>query len=303
MVPQIVSSEPFAWHHLPGIPADAAVCDGNTLAVIQDGTTTFIRTLETGDLQAQVAAIFTALSMSGVALPPCLLVFGERAEALLLTADMPVPVSRLELPDESVKVFRTETTFQQLAGLYAVAYGSHCGGLPDFRRGELAWTAGDARLRKKLRLAAVLTVVTVVLLFVSKGLQYRAVRADIASLDRSILSIYREVFPSRTKAVDELSEIKGEIRKLSGGDTAGTALDIIKVLAEAKGTTINGLYEAEVEGRILRLKGDARSAQAVNDFKDAISPLMTSVELGEVKSRPDGTVAFVLSGTIREAAK
>ena len=66
-------------------------------------------------------------------------------------------------------IFRTESTFQQLAGLYAVARACHAGALPDFRRGDLAWTTGDARLRKKLILTALLVAAAVVLLFVSKG--------------------------------------------------------------------------------------------------------------------------------------
>ena len=77
----------------------------------------------------------------------------------------------------------------------------------------------------------------------------------------------------------------------------------MKKLAEAKGNTINGLYEAEVEGSGLRIKGDARSAQAVNEFKAALVPLLATVELGEVKSRPDGTVGFSLTGTLKEGAK
>jgi len=140
-------------------------------------------------------------------------------------------------------------------------------------------------------------------LFVSKALQYRAARADLNSLNTSIASIYREIFPTRAKAVDELAEIKGEIRKLAGVDSSSAVLDLLKQLAEIKGTSINGLYEAEVEGRALRIKGDARSAQAVNEFKAALTPLLSTVELGEVKSRPDGAVTFTLTGTLKEVKK
>jgi general secretion pathway protein L len=103
--------------------------------------------------------------------------------------------------------------------------------------------------------------------------------------------------------VDELSEIKGEIRKLTGSENPGAVLDVLKQLAEAKGTAINGLFEAELEGRTLRVKGDARSAQSVNEFKSALSGVLATAEVGEIKSRPDGTVSFVLSGTLKEGAK
>jgi general secretion pathway protein L len=80
---------------------------------------------------------------------------------------------------------------------------------------------------------------------------------------------------------------------------SGGYLDLLKKLAEFKGSSINGLFEAELEGRNLRIKGDARSAQAVNEFKISLAPLFDSSELGEVKSRPDGTVGFSLTGTLK----
>jgi general secretion pathway protein L len=103
--------------------------------------------------------------------------------------------------------------------------------------------------------------------------------------------------------VDELSEIKGEIKKLTGSENSSAVLDVLKQLAEVKGTSINGLFEAELEGRTLRVKGDARSAQSVNEFKSALSGLMATVDVGEIKGRPDGTVSFSLSGTLKEGAK
>ena len=200
-------------------------------------------------------------------------------------------------------MFKNEETFQQLAGLYAVARASHAGLLPDFRKGELGWTVGDASLRKKLMITGILAAVVIALLCTNKVLQYRAAAADLSSLNKSIAAVYREIFPNRAKAVDEISEVKGEIRKLAGVENTTGYLDLLKKLAEAKGNSINGLYEAELEGRNLRIKGDARSAQTVNEFKAALAPLLATAELGEVKSRPDGTVTFNLTGTLKEGTK
>jgi general secretion pathway protein L len=301
--PQIVSSTPFAWPSLPGIQSDCAVCDGTALAIILAGRLSFVRALDNSAPHKQLVATLSALELASTHLPQHLIVFGDQAESLLETADLPLEVKPLLLPDDLAIIFKTEGAFQQLAGLYAVARACHDGVLPDFRRGDLAWTTDYARLRKKLVLTAVLTAAAVVLLFVSKGLQYRAARTDIASLNVSISSIYREIFPARTKAVDELSEVKGEIRKLTGSENSSSALDVLKHLAEAKGISINGLFEAELEGRTLRVKGDARSAQSVNEFKSALSGLMATVDVGEIKGRPDGTVSFSLSGTLKEGVK
>jgi general secretion pathway protein L len=301
--PQVVSSVPFAWPSLPCVHRDCAVCDGTALALIVEGRLSFVRALDGADPQKQLHATFSALELGGTHLPQHMIVFGEQAESLAGSEGIPLQVERMTLPDDLAMIFRNERAFQQLFGLYAVARACHAGVLPDFRRGELAWKTVNARLRKKMMLTALLMAAAIVLLFVSKGLQYRAALTDTASLNVSISSIYREIFPSRAKAVDELSEVKGEIRKLTGSENSSAVLDVLRQLAEAKGSLINGLFEFELEGSTLRVKGDARSAQSVNEFKSALSGLMTTVDVGEIKSRPDGSVSFSLSGTLKEAAK
>ena len=300
--PQVVSSLPFALAALPGIPPDCAVCSGNTLAVLSSGHLTYFRAFNSAVTTPMIAATLSALELSAGSQPPRLCLIGAGRE--LAAADtLPLPVEVVEVPPELGHLFKNDETFHQLAGLYAVAQASYADTLPDFRQGELAWTAGDARLRRKLLLTGILAAVIVLLLFTGKWFQYRAASADIASLNKSIESMYHEIFPTRSKAVDEISEIKGEMRKIGGIESSGGYLDVLKKLADAKGNSINGLYESELEGRTLRLKGDANSAQAVNEFKAALAPLLSVSELGEIKSRPDGTVTFRITGTLREGVK
>jgi general secretion pathway protein L len=301
--PQVVSSIPFACAALPGVPPDCAVCDGSSLALLQGGRLTYFRAFSSEVTAAMIATTLSALELSGGEPPPRLCLIGPETNVLSDADTLPLPVETLAVPPELGHLFKNEETFQQLAGLYAVARASYAGTLPDFRQGELAWTAGDAKLRKKLILTGILAAAVILLLFVNKGLQYRAAAADLSSLNKSVAAIYREIFPTRAKAVDEISEVKGEIKKLAGVENSSGYLDILKKLADAKGNTINGLYEAELEGQTLRIKGDARSAQAATEFKTTLAPLLASSELGEIKSRPDGTVGFTLTGTLKEGTK
>ena len=301
--PQFVTSIPFAWNFLPGIAADCAVSDGNALAVIKDGYLSYAGAINRQEAGKQLVSTLAALELSGSALPARLFVTGQQASELALLEGLPLKPEKLELPDDLAIIFRNDDTFQQLAGLYAVAKACRDNALPDFRRGKLAWTAGKENLQKKLYLTAALVLIAVLLLFISKGLQYREAKSDLASLNASISAIYHGIFPARAKAVDELAEIKGEIRKMTGVENSNGFLDLLKKLAQAKGTTINGLYEAELDGRTLRIKGDARSADAVNEFKLAITPLMDSVEMGEIKTRPDGMVIFSMTGALKEGKR
>jgi general secretion pathway protein L len=301
--PQVVSSLPFACAALPGVPPDCAVCDRSSLALLQKGRLTYFRAFTSEVTAAMVSSTLSALELSGGEPPPRLCLIGSETIGLADADTLPLPVEAIEVPPELGHLFKNEEAFQQLAGLYAVARANYAGTLPDFRQGELVWTAGDAKLRKKLILTGILAAVVILLLFVNKGLQYRAAAADLSSLNKSVAVIYRDIFPARAKAVDEISEVKGEIKRLAGVESSSGYLDLMKKLAEAKGNSINGLYEAELEGHTLRIKGDARSAQTVNEFKATLAPLLATSELGEIKSRPDGTVGFTLTGTLKEGTK
>lgn len=301
--PHIISSLPFALAYMPGIPPDCAVSDGTTLALLKGGRLIYFRASDFPMSSSLIASTLATLEITGGELPSRLCLIGSEGNKFRDTEVFPLPVETLTLPSELGNLFKNEETFQQIGGLFAVAKACHAGILPDFRRGDLAWTAGNTKLQRKLLFTVVLAIAVVILLFVSKALQYRAAVADLSSVNKSISAIYREIFPNRAKAVDEISEVKGEIRKLAGIDNTSGFLDVLKKLAEAKGNSINGLYDAELEGRNLRIKGDARSAQSVNEFKTLLDPFLISSQLGEVKSRPDGTVAFSLTGMLKEGAK
>ncbi len=301
--PQVITSLPFSLAEHPGLPTDCAVFDGISLSILTGGRLTYFRTFAADVSASLVASTLSALELSGVELPPQLCLIGSAAHLFSAADLLPLPVETIGTPEELGHLFKNDETFWQLAGLYAVARASYAGTLPNFRQGELAWTAGDVKLRRKLLLTCILALSVMILLFVDKGLEYRAATADVSSLNKSIADIYREIFPNRAKAVDEISEIKGEIRKMAGVEGSSGYLDLLKKIAEAKGNSINGLYEAELEGRNLRIKGDARSSQGVNEFKTALAPLLATAQLGEVKSRPDGSVTFSLVGTLKEVAK
>jgi general secretion pathway protein L len=301
--PAMITSAPFAWSFLPGIPSDCAVSDGNAVGLVSGGNLTFVRPLGALSRSREIASTIAALEFTESGLPEQLVLFGQETGNLCSDVQVTTPVAILAETPELAETFAGKGDYGRLVGLYAVARACLSNELPDFRRGDLAWTAGDDKLRQKYILTAILVAVIIVLLFGVKLLQYRQATSDLVSLNSSITKIYREIFPGRTKAVDELAEIKGEIRKLTGADSSGSIIDIMKKVADAKGNTINGIYELEVEGRNLTIKGDARSSQAVNEFKNALQPLAGSIELGEVKSRPDGTVTFTMTAAIREAGK
>ena len=189
------------------------------------------------------------------------------------------------------------------AGAWALVRAARKGDLVNFRHGELACTSGSRTFRKKLLVSAILAAVAVLIFCADLGMRYLFVRKDLDSLNKSIGIIYREIFPNRKKAVDEVGEVKSEIKRLSGVGAGIGALAALKKLAEIKGDDITGFYETEIEGNQVRLKGDARSIQAVTDLKNRAGAALTGVEVGEIRTKPDGSATFSLRGTLKEEAR
>jgi len=292
--PEIVTAGLLAWHHL--IPADTidpvAVTDGQGLMVGTAAGPLLARTLPAADDERELTRALTALEVSRDIRISRIIRHGRAgsaAESSPLAAGL-----RETFADDSAAAL-------DLAGAYAVAKACTSGDCVNFRSGALAYTAGQAKSRRRLRLTLLLTVSLVILLFVEVGVRYYLLHKDVASLDGSVRKIYREIFPTRQKPVDAVAEVRSEIRRLSGGAAASRVLPTLRSLAELKGEEISGFYEVELDGTQVRLKGDARSAQAASALKGRAAALFDSPEVSEIKTKTTGGVTFTFRGTMKEA--
>ena len=308
--PQVVTSAPFHWQTLLPETADGtiALSDGTALAVYRDREPLYIRSLGEAEPAREIEKTLAALELGqGVKVGQVFLI-GSAALAgeftLTRTEGEEPSVVRLAVAGELAEAFTNNSAMAvEHAGAWSLARENLSGGTVNFRHGELAYTAGFEKIKKKLRLTAILASLLVLLLFVETGIRYYLVKKDLDSINTSIRGIYHEVFPSRKKPVDEVAEIRSEIKRMGGGTTTQDLLGTLKRIAELKNDGINGFFETEIDGNQLRLKGDAVSFQAVNDFKARAGSQFATAEVGEIKSRPDGSVSFTFRGTLQEGSK
>ncbi|GFE57253.1 type II secretion system protein GspL [Geobacter sp. AOG1] len=305
--PETVSAAPLHWPELFA-PSDTtepvAITDGEALVVALAGRLLFCRPLGGGDPFADVARTLAALELGKNIAVREVLLHGDLARQPLPTTTSGLTFRPLPLADATARAFAGDAgAARDLASTYAVAAACGSGAAVNFRSGTLAYTAGNALARRKFRLPLVLAAILVVALIAETTVRYYLVRRDLNSLDTSIFTIYRQVFPSRKKPVDAVGELKGEIRRLSGRAATGNVLAALTKAAELKGDDITGIYEAEFDSGQLRLKGDARSTQGVNDFKTRTAAAFSDGEVSEIKSKPDGTVSFLFRGTFKEEKK
>jgi len=305
--PEIVTASFFHWQIL--LPEDArsglvAVTDGESLAVYRDARPFYFRALQQGELFSQVARTLAALEIGKGAKVEKVFLHGTAARQIAEIPPPPPLFAVLPGNREMDAVFGGENAAgRDLAGAYAVARAVALEEPVNFRSGALAYTAGRAKALKKLRIATILAAVLLLLIIAETALRYYLVQRDLNSVDKSIRIIYREVFPNRKKPVDEAAELRAEIKRLGGGAATAGLLPVLRKLADIKGGDVTGLFEVEMDGDQLRVRGDARSMTAVNDFRARAVPLFGSAEVGEIKSRPDGSVTFLLRGTVKEVGR
>ncbi len=304
--PQVVGSSLFHWQHLiPETIGDDAIAlsDGFSLAVYFERKPVMFRSLVDGNSLDEISRTLVLLEAGKGLHVERVLLHGSAAASSFEGQRNQITFAPLPVSGGLAEAFPSENMAIENAGAWALAMDSLRGEPINFRHGAIAYTAGRDRLKKKLLLTAILAAVFLLLLLAETGLRYYFVHSDISSLDESIHQIYREVFPTRTKVVDAVAEVKSEIRNLGGVTASQEILLALDGVAKAKTDDITAIYEAEVDSGQMKLKGDARSFNAVNNFKSRLAPLFVSSQMDEVKSRPDGSVSFSFRGTLKEGLK
>jgi general secretion pathway protein L len=293
--PELVTASLFHWEKLAPAAGTVAITDGEAVAVYREAKPVYFRALPPGAAPEEVARTVAALELSqGVQVDQVISYARTTGEAESLA----------QAPKGLVDAFEGDAhAAHDLAGAYAVAAAVADGSALNLRRGSLAYTAGNAKLYRKLRVTAVLAAAVVILVFAESAVRYSLAKRDLASLERSIKGVYQEVFPTRKKPVDEVAELRAEIKRLEGAKTSSNVLKLLKDLALAKGDEVTGIYETEVDGPEVRLKGEAKNFQAANDFKGRAGKVLDAAEVSEVKSKPDGSVTFSFRGKIKGVAK
>jgi general secretion pathway protein L len=293
--PEVVTASLFQWNKLSPAEGTIAVTDGEALAAFSDGAPIYFRALRPGAGETEVARTVAALEVARDVQVGKVISYAKSSQETEALAQAAPTVAAAFQGDAHAA--------HDLAGAYAVAAAVADGSVVNLRRGALAYTAANELLYKKLRVTAVLAAAVVLLVLAESGVRFYLAKRDLSSLDLSIRSVYKEVFPTRKKAVDEVSELRSEIKRLEGAKMSSNALKVLKDVAEVKGDDIPAIYETEIDGPEVRLKGDARSFQAANDFRSRAVKLFDGGEVSDVRSKPDGSVTFTFSGKIKEVAR
>ena len=292
--PEVVTAAPCHWMTLLH-PVDpdriTAITDGATLVAFRDNAPLLLRYLGQGDVVAEIIRTLAVLG-AGEDQPPSVALLGVAQE---LSG---------QLLHHGVTLVTVPEPFDYHSSLVcsAVAVGRayRAGTLLDFRRGGLA-PPGRAKRQRFRRILLLSLVACVCLIMIGDGFwRYRSAHARLASLDKAVLGVYRELFPSRSRAGDELAEARAELKRLGGSRGMESALlPLLKSLADLRGDAPLLLQEVETDGPALLLRGEARSVAQVEGFRTRIGGIIRIGDPPQITTRADGAITFTLRGTLK----
>ncbi len=288
MEPEVVTCSSLNWHRLP-LPDQQepfALVEEDSMMVCSREGIIFFRSLPTSPDMIRLTLAAVELS-KGSAVKNIYRISGD-----LFHGEEKLPLPAVLSGQDAIGDLPPEMLISPLATAM-----SYCAGdIFNLRNGPLVWTGKRSHLFKKFRVPLVLGILLLLILPAEAGLRWYLIDRDLKSINSSIAAIYKQVFPTRKKAVDEIGELKAEIRRLQQGTAGSEVLAFLNMLAINKDEQIHGFSEVDYDGERFRLKGDARNSSAVTLMGQKLSTAGWIIEQPELTSRPDGMTLFVIKG-------
>ncbi|HDH52930.1 MAG TPA: hypothetical protein ENH24_00405, partial [Nitrospirae bacterium] len=146
--------------------------------------------------------------------------------------------------------------------------------LLNLRQDEQAYTGDIEKLKKKLRVTALLALILLLILGAAAALRLTTAQKEHELLTKQMHAIYRTVFPEDKKIIDVERQFSGNLKKLKGKKAALggiPVLDILRNIALHKHKNIT-LREFSADGKNIIIKGTAKSFEDVESLKNSLAP-------------------------------
>ncbi|GBE05518.1 GspL periplasmic domain protein [bacterium BMS3Abin10] len=164
----------------------------------------------------------------------------------------------------------------------------------NLRQGDLAYKGDIERIKKSLRVTAVLVMIFLLMFGADIATKRISLKKQNSLLTKEISSLFREAFPEDKKIVDVSRQFSANLKILKGKKAilAGMpVLDILLQITELQKEDIT-LGEFNIDKAGIIIKGSASSFENVDSFKSALSSAFTEVKVLDSESLPDKKITF-----------
>ncbi len=175
----------------------------------------------------------------------------------------------------------------------ALRGGKKASGL-DFRRGEFALQKHALKLRRDLRWAAMMAMISLAALILDQGLGYYLDYVRLGKLKSTVNAVFKASCPEVTKIVDPVQQLKTKIAeagKVSAGGSGAPFLDLLKEISttvpQSTGFMINSL---SYDGERIEMKAVTTSFNTAEEVKKSLaaSRHFSNVSIGSANMTKQG---------------
>lgn len=168
--------------------------------------------------------------------------------------------------------------------------------LINLRRDELSYTGDIEKLKKNLRVTALLALILFLILSAAAALKLVTVKKEDEALNSRMHAVYRNIFPEDKKIVDIERQFSGNLNKLRKkmAALAGVpALNILQDIANHKHKQIT-LHELVADEKNIIIKGTANSFEDVESLKENLSSVFGNVKVADSGATAGKKINFTI---------
>jgi type II secretory pathway component PulL len=172
----------------------------------------------------------------------------------------------------------------------------------NLRRGEFSYTRDIEKTRKSLRLTAILSILTLIMIALFFVVRIASAKRDISMLQGEMNRIYSEIFPVASrdkedkKTTPNLYQLRARIKELKDKGEHLIGISPLNLLLDLSGIERGAVVFNEIsmdKGRIT-LRGEAGSFSDVQKIKEDLTNVLSDVNISGSKTSVQGRVLFTI---------
>ena len=167
----------------------------------------------------------------------------------------------------------------------------------DFRKGEFANTADAEKVKKSLRITAVLAVLVLLLFLADTTMNIMSARRENQNLRDDIRKTYQAMFPGEKKITSETYQLKAHLKELKDKESSFigvSPLETLRALTRIAGQGVS-LSEISVDKDIIILKGECPSLSDVQGIKSELENILTGISVSDTRPSAGNKTFFTIT--------
>jgi hypothetical protein len=171
----------------------------------------------------------------------------------------------------------------------------------NLRRNEFSYTRDIEKVKKSLKVTAVLLISLMLVLSSDILVKILSARHEITSLKNEMRKTYQEIFPQEKNIMNELYQLKAHMKELKNKEQFFIGVDPLTLLLKLSRIDRHGVIFNEIvaDREKFIVKGEAPSLSDIQKIKIELERLFDEVNISDSKASAQGQMLFTITAKER----